>query len=220
MATISSSVGLISGLPIADIVDQLMSIAQKPRDRLQTRMESVQQQQVALNGLTAKTISIQLASNRLATEATFQQRTASSSNSELLSATVTGTPAAGTYQFTPVRVAQNHQLVSSGFASLDDPLGAGALAFGSGGAVDSGMDLALLNGGVGVERGRIRITDRSGSSGVVDLRFVQTIDDVIEQINNNSDVDVMAVADGDAIRLVDLTGQSYVESQCPGGEWG
>ncbi len=208
MPTIQSSVGLISGLPIADIVDQLMAISEKPRDRLVARMESVQQQQLAISELTALTISIQLAGKRLASESTFLQRTASSSNSELLSARVTGTPAAGTYQFTPVRVAQNHQLVSSGFASLDAPVGAGALAIGSGGFVNAGLDLSLLNDGAGVQRGRIRITDRSGSSAVVDLRFVQTIDDVLAQINNSDGIDVRAVADGDAIRLVDSTGQS------------
>ena len=41
MPTIQSSVGLVSGLPITDIVDQLMSIPQKPRDRLEERLAGV-----------------------------------------------------------------------------------------------------------------------------------------------------------------------------------
>ncbi|MBP85626.1 MAG: hypothetical protein CMJ64_02750 [Planctomycetaceae bacterium] len=40
-----------------------------------------------------------------------------------LSTTLTGSPAPGTYQFTPVRQAQAHQLLSGGFASRDTALG-------------------------------------------------------------------------------------------------
>ncbi len=206
MPGFQSSVGLISGLPITDVVDQLMAIAQKPRERLEFRAAGLRQQQVAIGELTALTIATQLATNKLANASVFQQRTASSSDSNLLAASVTGEPAAGTYQFTPVRMAQNHQLISSGFTSLDEPVGVGSLSLGYGGFADRGMDLSMLNGGVGVERGKIRITDRSGSSAVVDLRYVQTVDDVLDQINRTDDVDVVAVADGDAIRLVDQTG--------------
>ena len=79
-------------------------------------------------------------------------------NTDLLSATVTGTPATGTYPFTPVRTAQSHQLISSGVASSDQALGGGSLKFRFGGFTDRGMNLELLNGGAGVERGKIRIT--------------------------------------------------------------
>ncbi len=206
MPTIQSSVGLISGLPIIDIVDQLMEVAAKPRQRLETRAVGLQQQQVAIGELTALTIATQLATAKLGNESVYQQRTANSSDGNLLAATVTGEPTPGTYQFTPVRMAQNHQLISSGFTSLDEPVGAGSLSLGYGGFADRGMDLNLLNGGAGVERGKIRITDRSGSSAVVDLRYVQSIDDVLDQINRTDAIDVVAVADGDAIRLVDQTG--------------
>ena len=55
-------------------------------------------------------------------------------------------------------------------------------------------------------RGKIRITDRSGASAEVDLRYAVTIDDVIAKINETDGVSVTAVADGDAIRLIDDTG--------------
>ena len=58
------------------------------------------------------------------------------------------------------------------------------------------MDLSALNGGAGVERGKIRITDRSGESEVIDLRFALTIDDVLKQINSSDNIDVIAVAAG------------------------
>ncbi len=208
MPTIQSSVGLVTGLPITDIVDQLMAIAQKPRDRLQSQTTGLQQQQIAISDLTALTIAVQLSSNKLASESLYQQRTANSSNATLLSATVTGQPLTGTYQYTPVQMAQNHQAISSGVASLDTPLGEGSLSLRFGGFADRSLDLDTLNGGAGVERGKIRITDRSGASEVVDLRFALTIDDVLKKINQSDNIDVLAVADGDAIRLVDQTGLS------------
>lgn len=200
--------GLASGLPINDIVDQLMSVSERPRDRLEDRMTGLREQQVAVNSLTALTISNQLASNRLSNESIYQQREASSSDSSLLSASVTGDPTPGTHQFTPVRTAQNHQMVSRQGFGLDEAVGEGSFSLGFGGFVDQGMDLDLLNGGDGVQRGKIRITDRSGSSEVVDLRFVGTVDEVLAEINKSENINVFATTDGDAIELVDQTGAS------------
>ena len=61
----------------------------------------------------------------------------------------------------------------------DQALGGGTFSFRFGGQVDTALNLDDLNGGAGVARGQIRITDRSGGSAVVDLRYVQTIDDVL-----------------------------------------
>ena len=121
MSGIQSSVGLVSGLPIADIVEQLMSIAEQPRNRLETRMEGLKQEQLAITELTALTIGVQMATNKLANEALFTQTKATSSNSERLTATVTGSPVPGTYEFTPVQMAERRNLgvlLCPGHASL------------------------------------------------------------------------------------------------------
>jgi flagellar hook-associated protein 2 len=206
MASFQSSVGLVTGLPITEIVDKLISVSAQPRDRLETRTAGLRQEQLAIGELMALTIATQMATKKLAQPSVFNQRQATSSNSDLLAATVTGNAPLGTYQFTPARLAQNHQLISAGVASLDQPLGEGVLTLGFGGFVDRGMDLELLNGGAGVERGRVRITDRSGASAVIDLRFALTVDDVLDQINRNDVINVTAVAAGGAIRLIDRTG--------------
>ena len=73
-----------------------------------------------------------------------------------------GTPVPGNYTFTPLQLAQSHQLLSSGFASDNQPIGAGQFSFSFGGFTDQAIDLASLNGGQGVSRGSIKITDRSG----------------------------------------------------------
>lgn len=208
MGRIQSSIGLITGVPITDTVDKLISLAARPRDLLIKRNAELTQQQGALAQLTALIIGVQLAGDKLGAASLFDKRTATSSNNQLLAATVTGQPPLGTQQFTPVRRAQTNQLLSSGFAAADAPLAAGSLSFRFGGFVDEGLSLATLNGGAGVQRGQIRITDRSGASAVVDLRFAQTVDDVLEAINGRSEINVTASADGDRIRLVDNTGQT------------
>jgi flagellar hook-associated protein 2 len=208
MPTIQTSTGLITGLPIADIVDQLMSVAAKPRDRLTARTDALKSEQVAISELMALSIGTQLAATKLSNSSVFQQRTATSSNVNVLSGTVTGDAVPGTYQFTPVRMAQNHQIVSGGVASLDAAVGAGTLRLRFGGFVDKGMDLSLLNGGAGVERGQIKITDRSGTSEFIDLRSAVTIDDVVKAINSADEIDVQAEVAGDSIRLTDQTGMT------------
>jgi flagellar hook-associated protein 2 len=64
----------------------------------------------------------------------------------------------------------------------------------------------LLNRGEGLAKGKIRITDRSGVSAEIDLRYAQTVDDVLNAINNVDDQ--RAQVSGDAIQLVDQTGQA------------
>ncbi len=208
MGRIQSSVGLVTGVPIADTVNQLIALSARPRDLLVARNNRLQQQQTAINELKGLAAAIGTAAETLGNDTPFDAKTVASSNDSLIAATVTGEPAAGVYQFTPVRRAQTHQLLSSGFTARDQPVGAGSLSLRFGGFVDNAIDLSELNGGAGVQRGRIRITDRSGASAVVDLRFAQTVDDVLHAINLQTDINVTAVIEGDRFKLIDNTGQS------------
>ncbi len=71
--------------------------------------------------------------------------------------------------------------------------------------------LDTLNGGTGVTKGKIKITDRAGNSVSIDLTSssIKTIGDVIDAINNTSGVSVLARINdtGDGIVVVDLTGE-------------
>ena len=49
--TITSGVGLISGLPIADIVNQLIAIEARPRNFVENRNAILQAQQIALQSI-------------------------------------------------------------------------------------------------------------------------------------------------------------------------
>ncbi len=206
MSRITSSIGLVTGIPIADTVEQLVAIKARPRDLLASRTNAIRSEQVAVTELAALLLAVQFTAKNLLNDSVYDARQVVSSNASLLRATVAGNPAVGSHQFTPLQKTQTHQLVSSGIASNDQPLGAGELSFRFGGFVDEGLSLDLLNGGAGVERGKIRITDRSGASAEVDLRFVRTTDDVLRAINNTSEINVTALTVGDRFRLVDETG--------------
>lgn len=213
MSAIQSSVGLISGIPIQDTVDQLISVASRPRNLLAGRNRELQAERSAVDTLSSLVLSLQGSLNRINATSTFNTRQVTSSSESSLQATIESgrTPAVGSYQFTPVQVATAHQLVSSNFTNPDTQLSEGTLGLRFGGHVDTGINLSQLNAGSGVAAGEIKITDRSGSSATIDLRTAQTVDDVLAAINSSSDINVTASIDrdsnsGDAFKLTDHTG--------------
>ncbi|MBL8855125.1 MAG: flagellar filament capping protein FliD [Planctomycetaceae bacterium] len=208
MSGIQSSVGLISGIDIGGTVKQLMDIAGRPRARLAVRAQNFATQQTAITDLTKLVVSLELSAKRLSGENSIFKSVKVNSSSESVTAVKNGTPAVGSFNLTPIRRAETNQLLSSSVASLTTPIGAGTLSFQKGGLFNQSLDLDHLNGGTGVERGQIRITDRSGATAVIDLRQVKTVEDVVEAINSNSDISVEIRANGDGFELVDQTGQT------------
>jgi len=208
MARIQTNIGLITGIPIGDTVDQLIEVAARPRDMLVERTDELQGEQVAINSLAALLLSVQFVSNKLGSESLFDKRAVTSSNTDVLTATQTGQPPKGSYQFTPLRMVQSQQLLSSGFKTDTDPIGDGRLTFRFGDHVQRTARLECFGGGNGVVRGKICITDRSGATAEIDLSTVQTVDEVLEAVNGNNTINVTAVAHGDGLRLIDNTGQT------------
>jgi len=210
MSRITSSVGLITGIPIEDTVNKLMAIAARPRDLLKSRNDAVKQEQAAIDTLGARLLSFQFAANKLKAASVYTTRTATSSNVDVLQVALpaSGTPPVGSFQVRAVQTASAQQLVSQRFDATTTDLGDGSFSFRIGGFVDQGISLDLLNSGAGVPRGKIRITDRRGDTAVVDLTAARTVDDVIKAINNSADVAVSAATDGDSFTINDLSGGS------------
>src|SRR5438128_2701363 len=180
MTSIQSSTGLITGIPIQDTVDKLMALASQSKDNLTNRTKDLQNQKLADTQLSTLVAAFQFEAKQLGTTSLFEARQATSSDSALSAAVATdGNPAPGNYLFTPVQTASTQQLISQNFASTDT-VGAGSFTFGVGGFVDQGISLSQLNGGAGVRAGKIRVTDRSGASAVVDLSFARSVDDVLD----------------------------------------
>src|SRR2546430_5463259 len=82
MAGITSSIGLASGLPTKDIIDQLMSLEARPKTLLKNRMDAANAQRLAYTDLAARLTSIRLSASAFKKTATFQQAVARSSNED------------------------------------------------------------------------------------------------------------------------------------------
>lgn len=208
MSGIASSIGLITGIPIQDTIDQLISISAQPRDALVERTATLKNEQVAITELTALVIGVQLASDNLGKAEIYDAVSVNSSNTNLVTALSSGTPTKGEFSFRSIRQAQAHQALSGRLASDNSVLGAGQITFKTGGFLDDTMRLEDLNGGTGVERGQLRVTDRSGASSLIDLRDAATVKDVLDAINFETGINVTATTQGDSILLSDNTGQT------------
>src|SRR5256885_7601166 len=118
MAGITPTTGLITGLPIQDTVDKLIAIAAKPKDDLTARNKLLQGEQLAVTKLSSLVSAFQFEVNQLQSGNSFDSKTVTSSNPNVLTATLQdgGTPAAGSYNFRTLQTASAEHVVSNSFA--------------------------------------------------------------------------------------------------------
>ncbi len=210
MGSISTGVGLMSGLNIKDIVDSLMKIEHRPIDLLQSQIKTLTGEKTAYSTISAQILAMKLDVTPLKSGVTFRPRAASSSNESILSVQANSDAVPGSHTFTVRQLAQTHQVVSTGFNDIDrSPIGTGKLTIELGeGNLDKDTPLSLLNNQQGIRRGEIKITDRSGASAVIDLSKALTVSDVLDAINSTAGVNVTAGVSGDSIIIKDNTGAS------------
>ncbi len=210
MGTITSGVGLVSGINYSQMIDSLMAIEKRPVDLLTQRVTTSNNQKAAFSDLATQLSTLKTSASSLAQASTFLNRTASSSNENALTVTAASGAANGTYQFQVSRLVSSQQAVSAGFTNTStDPVGAGTVTLElGGGEINSETSLAQLNGGTGVQNGQFRITDRSGRSGVVDISAALSLDDVVRKINTSLDISVKAQIQNNKLVLTDLSGQT------------
>jgi flagellar hook-associated protein 2 len=208
MGTISSGVGLISGIDTRKIIDGLMAVEQRPVTLIQNTITTLKSQKTAYLDINARLLALQSAGASLGKADLFNSKQVTSSNSNVLTATASNSAAPGTYSFTVNRLVSTHQLLSTGFADTDTTnVGATTLRFESALArLDGDTNLTALNGGSGVQRGKIRITDRSGATADIDLTKSVTVNDVLDTINAATGLSVKASLGTDGLVLTDSSG--------------
>lgn len=217
MSRISSGVGLVSGLNIQQIVDQLISIEAQPRDLLQARIGVLTTQKTAFADITARIAALLGRVNSFSQRQSFLSFRATSTNSDAITATVGDNVQPGTYTFNVRSLATTHHLISNGFRDRNTALGTGTITIESAAArVNRATQLSELNGGAGVQRGVFRITDASGATADVDIRDSLTLSDVVSRINA-TDVAVRASIHGDALVLEETTGGQIRVNEVDGG---
>ena len=210
MAAITSSVGLISGINTGAIITALINADSIPVSLLQTRITSDGTLNTAYQGIASQLSTLQTTAQSLEQVSTFQAATATSSDPNSLTATVANGAALGTYSLQVARLVSTQQLISTGFTDPSQAaVGAGTITIDSGEAnLATQTPLSELNGGAGVGRGQFRISDRSGSSAVIDTSSAVSLDDVVNSINNSTDISVRASIKNNQLVLTDTSGKT------------
>jgi flagellar hook-associated protein 2 len=206
--SVSTSVGPVSGIDYGKLIDGLSSLDQKPIDQITKRLTKLDKQNTAILGLSTLLTGLKVASASFTSSAVFRAATATSANTNLITATAGMGTANGNYSFNVQRLAAASQQVTQGFSSSTSPLGlAGNITLQlGGGKLDDAAKLTTLNGGAGVARGSIRVTDRSGASALIDLTHAVDISDVVDTLNSATGVNIIAKVSQDGLVITDNSG--------------
>ena len=206
--SVSTSIGPVSGIDYGKLIDGLSSLDQKPIDQITTRLTKLDSQNTAILGLSTLLTGLKVASASFTSSAVFRAATATSANTNIITATAGMGTANGNFSFNVQRLASASQQVTQGFASSTSPLGLSGnitLQLG-GGKLDDAAKLTTLNGGAGVARGSIRVTDRSGASALIDLTHAVDITDVVDTLNSTTGVNIIAKVTQDGLVITDNSG--------------
>ncbi|MBX3406141.1 MAG: flagellar filament capping protein FliD [Phycisphaeraceae bacterium] len=208
MSGITSGIGLVSGLDTGSLINQLLSIEARPRQLAQQRILQLQSQQAALLDLNSRLSTLKTAAAKFRSARVFQAATATSSNTGVLTARAQPGAPLGSFSFLVDRVVQSQQALSRGFVDRNSTgLGLTSVTIESAQArLDRDTELAMLNGGEGVSRGRVIVTDASGASATIDLSRVATVNEVLEAFNSAQGVRVRMSVQGDRFVLTDISG--------------
>ncbi|MBX3365469.1 MAG: flagellar filament capping protein FliD [Phycisphaeraceae bacterium] len=211
--SITSSVGLFSGIDSGSIINQLMQLEARPRTLIQRRVAQLQTQQAGYLDIKSRLSSLLTASTTFRTARVFNTMRAASSDDTTLTASASTTAQQGSFRFIVDRLVTTQQVLSRGFADRDvSALGVTSFTFeSSAGRLDRDTSLAAFNGSSGVSRGKIVIT-QGGNSATVDLSRAATVSEVLEAIRSASGVNIEARVDDGRLVLSSSGGAFSVAS--------
>lgn len=208
MSGITSSTGLISGINSAQIIDQLIAVESRPKILIQRRITQLQTQQAAYLDLNSKLGALRTAAQKLRLNKLFDAARVSSSNGDVISGTASAGAPAGNYSFIVDRLVSTHQALSRGFVDRNtSATGLTSLSLeGTQARLDGDALLSSLNGGAGVSRGRVIVTNRAGTSTTIDLSRSASVSEVLSAFNDNADARITASVSGGRLVLTDTSG--------------
>ena len=176
---------------------------------MEARIDGYKGVKLGIETLETNVLQLSSAVNVLKLPTTFQAVSVSNSDTDQLTVSANSDATLGSYAFQTLRLATAEQRTSKGFANSDEQkIGAGTLTFSQGGKLATSTRLDTFNGGEAVQRGSIKITDRSGSSATIDLTKAYSIDDVLSAINDENSLSVTASTSGGQIILSDSSGST------------
>lgn len=164
-----SSAGIGSGLPIENIITQLMSFEQRPLTLLDQKVAGFQAKLSAMGTLKSAFATFQTAAQGLSDIAKFQALSTTVGDAAVATATAGSSAAPGNYSLEVSSLAQAQKLASKGQASSTAQLGGGTISFDlgtiSGGSFDSATGqytgASFASSGAGVKTVTIDPTNSS-----------------------------------------------------------
>lgn len=122
-----SSTGIGSGIDVQSIVAQLVALERRPLTTLETAATFMQTQISAYGQIQSLTSTLSDAAAALSKASLWQKSSATSGDTTALTASATGTSAAGSYTVVASQLARSQSLASGTFASPTTVVGAGTL---------------------------------------------------------------------------------------------
>lgn len=217
MGTISSGIGLISGLDYQTLIARLMAIEARPRDQLLARIGGINAQRTAYADISARVTALLTRANALSQQSAFASSKATSSKPDVLSATAGNNAVPGSHRFIVRALASTQQMISRGFADPGVTLSSGTLTIESARArLNIHTRLNELNGYAGVQRGSIRLTDGRSRSATVNINEAATLAEVVERINA-AGLNITAAVRDDRLVLTETSGGALRIQEVDGG---
>ena len=183
--SVSASIGPISGIDYGSLITGLTSLEQQPINQIGTRINSLDQQNNALLGVSALLTGLKVSAASFTSSAIFRAATATAADPTVINATAgIGTPV-GNYNFNVQRLASASQQVTQGFSSSTAAARfTGNYHSPSSAEVNSmTMPSSAPSTASGRHRGSIRITDKAAGNSTlaVDLSNAVDIADVVDR---------------------------------------
>jgi len=119
MSGLTTVDGIISGISTTDIINALTSIERRRIALLQARQQVATNELTTYQSMTAKLLTVQSDADFLSRSATFDSRTATSSDTSIITASAGLRAPVASYDLTVNALARSHQVASQGFADSD-----------------------------------------------------------------------------------------------------
>ncbi len=194
-----SSLGVGSGLPLQNLVEQLVTLEGRGETiRIATKEKSLNNTLQALNDLKSAISDFHSVIGDLGHIDQFRQRSVTVEDTNILTAQASSTAANANYEIEVKALAQSHKIKSDAFSNVDTVLGTGTLTF----------EFGTFNGVTFTNN-----PDRSTKTLAIDTAH-QTLEGIQEAINNDNTLGVSAsiVNDGTGYRLVLTSAESGTDN--------
>lgn len=205
-----TAAGVGSGLDIEGLITKLIEAEREPVEQRLERKESALKEEIsAFGSLKSALATFQDSVSNLNKLTTYNQRTASSSNEDVLGVSARPGAEPGSYSVTVSQLAGAHSLASGSYSSVNDPVGTGTLTFRFGTTeyteVAEGSEETPAYAGFGVN------AERTAVSVVIDEN-TNSLEGVRDAINEaDAGVSAVIVNDGTGFRLLITSEQTGEE---------